>query len=125
MPKNIAIVDDSGAFCLLVKQVLEIDEQYVVDAYSDADDFLRIASRIQTYDLILLDINLPGTNGLTALGQLQESGLTEQIPVLLLTGDSRKTTVKEGIKLGAKDFISKPIDPEQLLERVQLLLGES
>ncbi|WP_135547464.1 response regulator [Paenibacillus cymbidii] len=123
MPKHIAIVDDSGAFCLLVKQLLEIDEEYVVEAFADADEFLKISSRIRSYDLIMLDINMPGTNGLSALGQLQASAHTKSVPVLLLSGDSRKSTVTEGVMLGAKDFLMKPIDPAQLIERVHAIVN--
>ncbi|WP_171650031.1 response regulator [Paenibacillus foliorum] len=121
--KHIALIDDSSPFCLLVKQIFE--DQYEVDIYSSAVDFLSVISRITHYDLILLDINLPNMDGLEALTKLKSLSKTRSIPVLLLTGDARKDTVVRGIKLGAKGYIAKPIDPLLLEERVTELLEEA
>ncbi|WP_165971916.1 response regulator [Paenibacillus piri] len=123
--KQIALIDDSSPFCLLVKQIFE--DQYEVDTYASAVDFLSVASRIARYDLILLDINLPDMNGLEALTKLKSTAQAQSIPILLLTGDTRKETVVQGVKLGAQGYIAKPIDPMLLHERVTLLLedGES
>lgn len=93
-----------------------------MDSYKTAHEFFKISSRIKSYDLIIMDINLPDLDGLSALKMLKSDPATESIPVLLLSGDSRSTTIVSGVQLGAKDFITKPIDPEQLIERVGLLL---
>ncbi|MCR8636853.1 response regulator [Paenibacillus radicis (ex Xue et al. 2023)] len=120
--KHIALIDDSSPFCLLVKQIFE--DQYEVDRYSSAVDFLSVISRITHYDLILLDINLPQMDGLEALTKLKSLSKTRSIPILLLTGDTRKDTVVRGIKLGAQGYIAKPIDPLLLEERVTQLLED-
>ncbi|WP_282937170.1 response regulator [Paenibacillus sp. RC67] len=122
MTKQIALVDDSSPFCLLVKQIFE--DRYEVTSYSTANEFLSILSRITNYDLILLDINMPGMDGLDALTKLKSNPDTQSIPVLLLTGDARKDTVLKGMKLGAKDYLTKPIDPLLLEQRVNALLNE-
>jgi DNA-binding response OmpR family regulator len=122
LSRKIAIVDDSTPFCLLVQQLLETDN-CTVDMYNTATDFLRIPSRLKVYNLIIMDINLPDMDGLTALKTLKSDPITEAIPVLLLSGDSRANTVKTGVKFGAKDFMTKPIDPAQLIERVSSLLS--
>jgi len=124
LSQKIALVDDSTPFCLFVQQLLET-ETCTLDTYNTAHDFFKIPSRIKLYDLIIMDINLPDMDGLTALTMLKSNPITENIPVLLLSGDSRAATVKTGVKLGAKDFITKPIDPEQLIERVSSLLNGS
>jgi DNA-binding response OmpR family regulator len=123
MNKQIALIDDSSPFCLLVRQIFE--HQYDVDTFAAATDFLAVTSRISHYDLIILDINLPGIDGLEALSKLKSMPETASIPILLLTGDARKDTVVRGIKLGAQDYMTKPIDPLMLEERVAQLLGES
>ncbi|MEW4371151.1 response regulator [Paenibacillus kandeliae] len=115
--KKIVIIDDSNPFVMLVKHLLE-DEQVLVDSFEDAVDFLRIPSRIAAYDLIILDINLPGMNGLQVLDELKSKPATRDVPVLLLSGDSRSEIVVKGIRRGAIDFLTKPVDPPQLLERV-------
>lgn len=123
MNKQIALIDDSSPFCLLVRQIFE--HRYNIDTFSTANDFLVLISRITHYDLILLDINLPGMNGLEALTKLKSTPETAAIPILLLTGDARRDTVVRGIKLGAQDYMSKPIDPLLLEERVIELLGDT
>lgn len=115
--KKIVIIDDSNPFVMLVKHLLE-DEQVLVDSFEDAVDFLRIPSRITAYDLIILDINLPGMNGLQVLDELKSKPATRDVPVLLLSGDSRSEIVVKGMRRGAVDFLTKPVDPPQLLERV-------
>lgn len=122
MTRKIALVDDSTPFCLFVQQLLETDSR-TLDIYNTAHDFFKIPSRIKLYDLIIMDINLPDMDGLTALRMIKSDPQTESVPVLLLSGDSRATTVMTGVKFGAKDFVTKPIDPVQLVERVDGLLN--
>lgn len=120
--KKIALVDDSSPFCLLVKQIFE--DRYEVDSYTSAEDFISLVSRAASYHLIILDLHLPGMDGLDALTRLQSTPATHNIPILLLTADSRKDTVIRGMRLGAKDYMIKPIDPTLLDERVSLLLSD-
>ncbi|GGJ15216.1 response regulator [Paenibacillus hunanensis] len=122
--KKIGIVDDSSPFVMLVKQLLE-PENVVVESYEDAIEFFRIPSRITGYDLIILDINLPDRDGLDVLDQLKRTEATRDIPVLLLSGDSRPEMVRKGVRGGAIDFLTKPVDPPQLVERVMGHLGIS
>lgn len=115
--KKIVIIDDSAPFTLLIKQLLET-EDVIVESYEDAADFLKIPSRIIGYDLIILDIHLPDVDGLHVLESLKNKPATKDIPVLLLSGDSRSEMVIRGMRMGAIDFMTKPIDPAQLVERV-------
>lgn len=121
MNKKIAIVDDSSPFCLLVKILVEM-ERNTLDIFTTAGEFLKVPSTASSYDLIILDINLPGENGLTVLKYLKSKPATMFIPVMLLTADSRIETIITGKKLGAKDFLTKPVDPQQLLDRIELAL---
>lgn len=118
---KVAVVDDSPPFRWLVKQILELKE-YQVDLYEDAEQFFRQKQGLALYNLIIVDLNLPGMNGLSALENLKTSPLTTMIPVLIVTGDSSILNLKQAIKGGVSDFISKPIDPELFLERVTKLL---
>ncbi len=122
--KKIGIVDDSSPFVMLVRQLLE-PENVVVESYEDAAEFFRMPSRITGYDLIILDINLPNRDGLDVLDQLKRTEATRDIPVLLLSGDSRPEMVRKGVRGGAIDFLTKPVDPPQLVERVMGHLGVS
>ena len=73
-------------------------------------------------DLILLDIRMPVRDGFEILREIQTMEDRADIPVVLLTGMEDKKSVMEGIKLGIRDYILKPFDPDDLLERVQRVL---
>lgn len=120
--RKIAVVDDSPPFRWLVKQVLECKD-YQVDVYDDAESFFRQKQTLAQYNLIIVDLNLPGMDGLNALENLKTSPLTASIPVLIVTGDSSMVNLRQAIKAGVNDFISKPIDPDVFLKRVTKLLG--
>ncbi|MFK7694244.1 PleD family two-component system response regulator [Paenibacillus sp. HJGM_3] len=120
--RKIAVIDDSPPFRLLVKQMLELNEDQV-DLFEDAETFFKQRAAQAQYNLIIVDWNLPGMNGLNALESLKASPLTSSIPVLIVTGDSSLNHVRQAIHAGVNDFISKPIDPHQFMERVTKLLG--
>ncbi len=73
-------------------------------------------------DLILLDIRMPVRDGFEILREIQTMEDRADIPVVMLTGIEDKRSVMEGIKLGIRDYILKPFDPDDLLERVQRIL---
>jgi CheY-like chemotaxis protein len=123
MIKKIALIDDSAPFVLLIKQLLGMDSIYEVDSFNSADEFIRNMTKVVEYDLIIMDINMPGMDGLSAVKHLKNNITTESIPIMLLTGDARESTIKTGVLSGARDFIVKPIEPTLFLERVTLLLA--
>jgi CheY-like chemotaxis protein len=123
MIKKIALIDDSAPFILLIKQLLGMNSIYEVDSFNSADEFMKNMTKIIEFDLIIMDINMPGMDGLSAVKHLKANKATESIPVMLLTGDTRESTIKTGVLSGAKDFIAKPIDPALFLERVTLMLA--
>jgi two-component system chemotaxis response regulator CheY len=98
--------------------------QYEVTPFESAEQFFGAHQRINPtrYDLIIVDINLPGMDGLSVLENLKKDPLSSPIPVLIVTGDPRKTKIQHAIQFGVSDFIGKPIDPAQFCERVDRLL---
>ncbi|WP_158299364.1 response regulator [Paenibacillus antri] len=121
MGKRIAIIDDSSAFRLLVASLLDIDG-FEVAPFPDAESFLSKSVKPEEFDLYLVDINLPGMNGLDMLSTLKTDARTASIPVLLLTGDATKARVKQAAGIGVAGYIAKPIDPESFVERVRIVL---
>jgi two-component system phosphate regulon response regulator OmpR len=71
-------------------------------------------------DVVVLDVLMPGVDGLTALGRLRTSG--DEIPVILLTGRSDDVDRIVGLEMGADDYISKPFNPRELVARVEAIL---
>jgi DNA-binding response OmpR family regulator len=76
-----------------------------------------------TYDLILLDLNLPDGNGLDLLRDIRRD-LGTTLPVLVLTGMRQEDAVVRGLELGADDYVTKPFSPPELLARVRRCLGQ-
>lgn len=92
---------------------------YAVDWLADGRDAVYQGSS-EPYDLIILDLGLPGMPGLEVLAQWRASGLAT--PVLILTARSSWAERIEGLKAGADDYLSKPFHPEELMLRAQSLL---
>ncbi|PSS51555.1 response regulator transcription factor [Pseudomonas sp. BBP2017] len=92
---------------------------YAVDWLADGRDAVYQGSS-EPYDLIILDLGLPGLSGLEVLAQWRASGLAT--PVLILTARSSWAERIEGLKAGADDYLSKPFHPQELMLRVQSLL---
>lgn len=124
MSKKIALIDDSAPFRLMVKQLLELRE-YEVTPFDSAEQFFGANQRVTLtrFDLIIVDINLPDMDGLSVLENLKTDPLSNPIPVLIVTGEPKKTNIKHAIQFGVSDFIGKPIDPAQFCERVERLLN--
>ncbi|WPP01786.1 response regulator transcription factor [Pseudomonas sp. HR96] len=92
---------------------------YAVDWLADGRDAAR-QGLTEPYDLVVLDLGLPGLPGLEVLGQWRAAGC--HVPVLVLTARSAWAERIEGLKAGADDYLSKPFHPEELHLRVQSLL---
>ncbi|WP_406821615.1 response regulator transcription factor [Pseudomonas sp. KnCO4] len=92
---------------------------YAVDWLADGRD-AAYQGQSEPYDLILLDLGLPGLPGLEVLAQWRAAGLTT--PVLILTARGSWAERIEGLKAGADDYLSKPFHPEELQLRIQALL---
>lgn len=92
---------------------------YAVDWLADGRDAI-VQGGVEPYDLVVLDLGLPGIPGLEVLKQWRKAKLT--FPVLVLTARSSWSERIEGLKAGADDYLAKPFHPEELLLRIQGLL---
>ena len=118
-PSNILVVDDEPDILALVKEILE-DEGYEIDLAEDAAS-ARAARRNRRPDLVLLDIWLPDSDGLSLLREWSESG-TEGAPVIMMSGHGTVETAVEATRLGAYDFLEKPLSTAKLLLTVRRAL---
>ncbi len=112
----ILIVDDEADICSLVKEILE-DEGYEVSTAENAEQ-AREARRARRPDLILLDIWMPDTDGISLLKEwANNSG--ENTPVIMMSGHGTVETAVEATRLGAYDFLEKPLSTAKLLLTVK------
>lgn len=120
MSKRILVVDDDA----LLRRSLAFNLEragYTVSTAAAAEDALAVA-RLEPPDLVLLDIGLPGMDGLDALRNLRAQA---DVPVIFLTARRRQLDEVLGLELGADDYITKPFDIDVLLARIKVVLRRS
>lgn len=121
MKSNILIVDDEPDICSSVRDILE-DEGYAVEVATNGESAKRLM-KLHTPDLVLLDIWMPDIDGITLLKEITKE-LAVNTPVIMMSGHGTVETAVEATRLGAKDFIEKPLSLAKLLHTVQHTLTE-
>lgn len=121
-PARILAVDDDPILLKMVQAVLAAaDEPYEVSLASSGQEALEIAKR-EVPDLILLDLMMPGMDGIEVCLKLRESRSTYLIPVIMLTASDLPNNRLEALRMGVDDYLLKPFNPEELELRIQSLL---
>ena len=116
----VLIVDDSPTEVHVLRQALESNGYSTVSAAS-GDEGLELA-RARKPDLILMDVVMPGLNGFQATRRLHKDPETASIPIIMVTTKSHETDRIWGMRQGAVDYIVKPVDPGELVERARAAL---
>lgn len=115
---RILLVEDEESLLEAVKLNLEL-EDYEVVAIDNGDEVLS-TFRKERFDLIILDVMLPGVDGFTICEKIRLEN--EQVPIIFLTAKDTSTDRIKGLKIGADDYLTKPFNLEELLLRVKVLL---
>ena len=118
---RVLVVEDEKKTASFVRKALQ-SEGFAVDACGNGDDALA-AARATPFDVIVLDIMLPGRDGLSVLRQLRER--RDATPVLLLSARGEVNERVEGLNLGADDYLPKPFELAELVARVRALTRRS
>jgi len=113
---RILVVDDAQANVELLVGILSAE--YDVAVALDGERALRVAPKVRPA-LILLDIKLPGMDGYEVCSRLRSTTETKEIPIIFLTADTNKCSESRGLQTGAVDYITKPVDPELVRQRVR------
>lgn len=122
MAKHILSIEDEEHIQRLIKLILE-KHDYSVTLAGDGEEGLEKAMKNSPRpNLILLDIKMPGMDGLKVLRILKSNVETRDIPVVMLSALSHQNIVLQGVKLGAKDYIRKPFNPNDLVEKIANIL---
>jgi DNA-binding NtrC family response regulator len=114
--EKVLLVDDVPANLAVLSAALE-PAGYEIFAAADSEQAQRIAARARP-DLILLDVMMPGTDGLETCRCFKASEATRDIPVIFITARHERDSVVEGFRAGAVDYIIKPFQAEEVLSRV-------
>jgi two-component system alkaline phosphatase synthesis response regulator PhoP len=121
MSSRLLLVEDEPGLVMTLTDRL-MAEGYEVESATDAPTGLEMAAN-GAFDAILLDVMLPGGNGMDVCRTLRQRGL--QTPILMLTAKGQVVDKVVGLKLGADDYLVKPFDMSELLARVEALLRRS
>lgn len=113
---RILIVDDTPENIQVLGIILE-NAGYDINVAQNGLKALNIVEKINP-DLILLDIMMPELDGFETCKRLKESSTTKDIPVIFLTAKTQKEDIVNGFKIGAVDYVTKPFEPSELLQRV-------
>ena len=119
-PVDILLVEDEADISELIQFNLE-RHGFKVRAAANGEDGLKMAAA-QTPQLMLLDIMMPGCDGLTVLRRLREAAATKNVPVIMLTAKGEESDIVVGLELGADDYMTKPFSPRELVARVKAML---
>ena len=117
---NLLVVDDDERIRNLLSQYL-IKEGFIVSTANGAD-VARKKIQLIKFDLIILDIMMPGDDGLTLTQEIRNNS---DIPIILLTAKSGTDSKIEGLEIGADDYLTKPFNPKELLLRILSILKRS
>jgi DNA-binding response OmpR family regulator len=117
--KHILIVDDDPQICRLLERFLGL-EGFKVTSAPNGTVMRKVLASGKAVDLVILDLVLPGEDGLTLARELR--GQQSNLPVIMLTGKHDTVDKVVGLELGADDYITKPFDQRELLARIRSVL---
>ncbi|MCY3986394.1 MAG: response regulator transcription factor [Candidatus Dadabacteria bacterium] len=120
MRKLVAVIDDEKDILNLITHHLK-REGYQVKTFQSGKDFLLYVNSVPP-DLVLLDIMLPGMDGLEICKILKNQPSTESIPIIMITAKSTEADIVVGLELGADDYIVKPFRTRELVARVKSIM---
>ncbi len=118
--KKILIVDDERDIVKALMIRLQTNGYNVVSAFDGAQGVFMANKEIP--DLVILDIRMPAGDGFSVVEKLKQSNRTHRIPVIFLTGSPETNAEERAMGLGARFYIKKPYDPEELLDAVKRAL---
>jgi twitching motility two-component system response regulator PilH len=117
--KKILVVDDSPTERHFLTELLTKNGYQVITAESGEESIEKAKS--ESPDLVLMDVVMPGLNGFQATRTLTRDDATKHIPVIVCTSKGQETDKIWGLRQGAVDYLVKPLNPDELLQRVAAL----
>ncbi|TGL64900.1 response regulator [Leptospira sarikeiensis] len=120
MPPKVLVVDDNLTNLKLICELLELDNFEVLKAHN-AEEAVQIIED-NPLDLILMDIELPGVDGLTLTRQLKSDKKTKEIPIIAVTAFAMKGDAQKAYGAGCDGYITKPIDTRKFIDQISTFI---
>jgi twitching motility two-component system response regulator PilH len=117
--RHILVIDDSATERLALQELLS-RKGYVVTCAENAESALKQIA-LKRPDLILMDVVMPGQNGFQLTRQLTRAPETQTIPIIICTSKDQQTDRIWGLRQGARDYLTKPVNAAELLEKITAL----
>ncbi len=118
---HVLVIDDDAATRSLLEKQLRANEYEVTLAENGLDGLMRLETL--TPDVIVCDINMPKLNGLEFIKAIKDRQDTRAIPVIFLTSETDPQAMIKGINVGARYFLTKPLDAKELLWKIKRILA--
>jgi two-component system chemotaxis response regulator CheY len=125
MSDNILIVEDSKTIRSVIKKTLDIAAVPVGDLYEaeNGKEALEVMNS-NWVDLIFADINMPVMTGIEMIKKMSEDNILDKTPVIIVSTEGSKTRIDDLLKLGVRAYLRKPINPEELRNIVEEVMGD-
>lgn len=118
--ERILIIDDNDIVQMVLQKIL-VREGYAVDIATNGKEGLELIDR-ENYDLIITDLMMPYANGFEIISKIRQHPKGVRAPIIIISAVTQEQSVTEGFKLGADDYLKKPITGKELVIRVRRLL---
>ncbi len=126
MAFNVLIVDDSLSMRSVIKKTIKVSGFKVGEYFEAADGLEALKILVDAWvDLVLSDINMPNMNGLELIEKMHEDQILRSIPVVMVTTEGSQKSVQKSMEMGAKGYIKKPFQPEDIKRILNSIMGEA
>ncbi len=116
---RILIVEDDPAVADVVEHALSRDGMGTLKVGDGESALLRLDEEAEPFDLVILDVMLPGMDGVEVCREIRAGSRSSDVPIVMLTARDDETSVIVGLEVGADDYVTKPFSPRQLVSRVR------
>lgn len=117
---SLLIADDEPALILLLKEFFKKD--FETASVSNGEECLKRLENAPAPEVIVMDLNMPGLDGLQTVKRIRQNPLWNKIAIIMLSGAENSATRIECLKAGADDFVVKPFNPEEIRVRIHAIL---
>ena len=122
---RVLIADDEPVYRSFIRRLLATDSDVnVVGEALDGEEAVSLSERLKP-DVVIMDLDMPGTNGLEATRRLKANAALKHIPIIALSAHAMMGDAEKALQSGCDDYLSKPLDEDLLFEKLRQFLGES